>query len=47
MFLILVVVLLGFFKENPLLQLPAAMSVTLLLAILVMIVGAASFWLRR
>lgn len=47
MFLILVVVLLGFFKENPLLQLPAAMSVTLLLAILVMIAGAASFWLRR
>jgi hypothetical protein len=47
MFLILIVVLLGFFKENPLLQLPAAMSVTLLLAILVMIAGAASFWLRR
>jgi hypothetical protein len=45
-FLILVVLFLGFFKENPLLQLPAAMSATLLLSILVMLVGAMSFWLR-
>ncbi len=46
-FLILFVIFLGFFKENPFLQLPAAMSGTLLLAILVMLVGAVSFWLRR
>ncbi|WP_192085860.1 patatin-like phospholipase family protein [Algoriphagus sp. Y33] len=45
--LILFVLFLGFFKENPYLQLPAAMSATLLFAILVMLVGAVSFWLRR
>ncbi|SIN66637.1 patatin-like phospholipase family protein [Algoriphagus halophilus] len=46
-FLILFVLFLGVFKENPILQFPAAMSVTLLLAILVMLVGAVSFWLRK
>ncbi len=46
-FLILVVFFLGFFKENRFLQLPAAMSSTLLFAILIMIAGAVSFWLRR
>lgn len=46
-FLILFVLFLGFFKEKPILQLPAAMSATLLLAILVMLVGAVSFWLRK
>lgn len=46
-FLVLFVMVLGFFKENPFLQLPAAMSGTLLLAILVMLVGAVSFWLRK
>ncbi|WP_026967020.1 patatin-like phospholipase family protein [Algoriphagus terrigena] len=45
-FLILLVLFLGFFKEKEVLQFPAAMSVTLLLAILVMLVGAMSFWLR-
>lgn len=45
-FLILFVLFLGFFKEKEVLQFPAAMSVTLLLAILVMLVGAMSFWLR-
>lgn len=45
-FLISIVLFLGFFKENPMLQFPAAMSVTLLLAILVMLVGALNFWLR-
>ena len=45
--LILFVLFLGLFKENPFLQLPAAMSATLLLAILIMLVGAVSFWLRR
>lgn len=45
-FLILFVLFLGIFKEKEILQFPAAMSVTLLLAILVMLVGALSFWLR-
>ncbi|WP_111670525.1 patatin-like phospholipase family protein [Algoriphagus litoralis] len=45
-FLILFVLFLGFFKEKEILQFPAAMSVTLLLAILIMLVGALSFWLR-
>jgi hypothetical protein len=46
-FLIAFVLFLGFFKELPILQFPAAMSGTLLLAILVMLVGAVSFWLRN
>ncbi|SDD02364.1 Patatin-like phospholipase [Algoriphagus faecimaris] len=45
-FLIAFVLFLGVFKEEPVLQLPAAMSATLLLSILVMLVGALSFWLR-
>lgn len=45
-FLILFVLFLGFFKEQEILQLPAAVSSLLLLAILVMVVGALSFWLR-
>lgn len=45
-FLVLFVLFLGFFKEKEILQFPAAMSVTLLLAILIMLVGALSFWLR-
>lgn len=45
-FLILFVLFLGFFKEEEVLQFPAAMSVTMLLAILIMLVGALSFWLR-
>ena len=45
-FLILTILFLGFFKEKEVLQFPAALSVTLLLAILVMLVGAMSFWLR-
>ncbi|MCU0402346.1 MAG: patatin-like phospholipase family protein [Algoriphagus sp.] len=44
--LILFVLFLGFFKEEEVLQLPAAMSSLLLLSILVMLVGALSFWLR-
>ncbi len=40
------VLFLGFFKEQEILQLPAAVSSMLLLAILVMVVGALSFWLR-
>ncbi|MCS5490124.1 patatin-like phospholipase family protein [Algoriphagus limi] len=46
-FLIFIVVILGLFKEQSILQLPAAMSGLLLLAILVMLVGAVSFWLRE
>ncbi|TFV94409.1 patatin-like phospholipase family protein [Algoriphagus kandeliae] len=46
-FLIFIVVILGLFKEQAILQLPAAMSGLLLLAILVMLVGAVSFWLRE
>ncbi|MBC6366649.1 patatin-like phospholipase family protein [Algoriphagus sp. AK58] len=46
-FLIGVVLFLGVFKEKEILQFPAAMSVTLLLAILIMVVGALSFWLRN
>lgn len=46
-FLISMVLLLGVFKENEMLQFPAAMSGTLLLAILVMSVGAISFWLKK
>lgn len=46
-FLIFIVVILGLFKEQSVLQLPAAMSGLLLLAILVMLVGAVSFWLRE
>ena len=44
--LILFVLFLGVFKEKEILQFPAAMSALLLLAILVMLVGAVSFWLR-
>lgn len=44
--LIVFVLFLGFFKEQEFLQFPAAMSATLLLAILIMMVGALSFWLR-
>ncbi|MHA7130781.1 patatin-like phospholipase family protein [Algoriphagus namhaensis] len=46
-FLISLVLFLGFFKEQPVLQLPAAMSVMILLSILVMGVGAVSFWMGK
>lgn len=47
LFLISLVLVLGFFKELPVLQLPAAMSVMILVSILVMVVGAVSFWLKN
>lgn len=47
LFLIGVVLFLGVFKEKEVLQFPAAMSATLLLSILVMLVGALNFWLRQ
>ncbi|MBT0810898.1 patatin-like phospholipase family protein [Litoribacter ruber] len=45
-FLVIFILFLGFFREEKFLQFPAAMSSTLLLAILTMGVGAISFWLR-
>lgn len=46
LFLILFVLFLGFFKEQEFLMFPAAVSSLLLLSILIMLVGAVSFWLR-
>ncbi|GMQ30519.1 patatin-like phospholipase family protein [Algoriphagus confluentis] len=46
LFLILFVLILGLFKEQEFLMFPAAMSSLLLLSILIMLVGAVSFWLR-
>lgn len=46
-FLVVIILFLGVFKEQATLQFPAAMSAMLLLAILVMGVGAISFWLRN
>ncbi|TNF41568.1 MAG: patatin-like phospholipase family protein [Cytophagales bacterium] len=46
LFLILFVLFLGLFKEQEFLMFPAAMSSLLLLSILIMLVGAVSFWLR-
>lgn len=45
--LISLIFILGFFREIPLLQLPAAASFMLLLSILTMLVGAVVFWLRE
>lgn len=45
--LISLILILGIFRENPFLQLPAAASGILLLAIATMLVGAISFWLRE
>jgi hypothetical protein len=45
--LVAIILFLGIFKEQAILQFPAAMSAMLLLAILVMGVGAISFWLRN
>lgn len=46
-FLIIMILFFGFFREYPILQIPAAMSATLLLAIIMMLVGALAFWLRE
>jgi len=45
-FLIGLVLVLGFFKEVPVFQLPAALSVLILFSILMMAFGAVSFWFR-
>ncbi|MCH7400629.1 patatin-like phospholipase family protein [Belliella kenyensis] len=44
--LISLILLLGFFQEYPVLQIPAATSATLLFSIITMLVGALAFWLR-
>lgn len=41
-----VILLLGFFMENHFLQIPAAASAMLVLAIIVMLVGAISYWFK-
>jgi hypothetical protein len=45
--LISTIFILGFFREIPVLQLPAAASFMLMLSILTMLVGAVVFWLRE
>ncbi|MCH7399258.1 patatin-like phospholipase family protein [Belliella sp. DSM 107340] len=44
--LIVLILFLGFFRDYPILQIPAAVSATLLLSIIMMLVGALAFWLR-
>ncbi|MFC0264840.1 patatin-like phospholipase family protein [Fontibacter flavus] len=44
--LIVLILFLGLFRENPVLQIPAASSGILLLAIASMLVGALTYWLR-
>ncbi|MEM6644550.1 MAG: patatin-like phospholipase family protein [Bacteroidota bacterium] len=44
--IITVILVLGFFMENPYLQIPAAASAMLVLSIIVMLVGAVSYWFR-
>jgi hypothetical protein len=45
--LISLILVMGFFRENPILQIPAAASGMLLFSILTMLVGAVTFWLRE
>lgn len=44
--LIVLILFLGLFRENPVLQIPAASSGILILAIATMLVGALTYWLR-
>ncbi|GAB3649511.1 hypothetical protein GCM10028791_15210 [Echinicola sediminis] len=44
--LVVFILILGFFRDNELLQFPAAMSVMLMFSILTLLVGAVTFWLR-
>lgn len=44
--IIVIILLLGSFMENPYVQMPAAASSLLLFSILVMLIGAFSYWLR-
>lgn len=45
--LIILIFVLGLFRENPYLQIPAAASAIILLSIMMMLVGAVTFWLRE
>jgi hypothetical protein len=45
--LISLILIMGLFRENPVLQIPAAASGMLLFSILTMLVGAVTFWLRE
>lgn len=45
--LISLILVMGLFRENPILQIPAAASGMLLFSILTMLVGAVTFWLRE
>ncbi|WP_186755566.1 patatin-like phospholipase family protein [Echinicola salinicaeni] len=44
--LVAIILILGFFRDNELLQFPAGMSVMLMFSILTLLVGAVTFWLR-
>jgi len=44
--LVVTILILGLFRDNELLQFPAAMSVMLIFSILTLLVGAVTFWLR-
>nr|WP_317197999.1 patatin-like phospholipase family protein [Echinicola marina] len=44
--LVAIILFLGFFRDNELLQFPAGMSVMLMFSILTLLVGAVTFWLR-
>ncbi len=46
LFIFVVILFLGAFRDNPIVQIPAAASVVLFLTIVIMITGAFSFWLR-
>ncbi|GAB4126302.1 MAG: hypothetical protein Fur0027_07360 [Raineya sp.] len=43
----IVVMILGYFEENPYFQIPAGASLVLLLTLLVMFIGAFTFWLKN
>lgn len=45
MILVLVIVI-GFFRDNPVFQIPASASLVLLFTIILMVIGALSYWLR-
>ncbi|MFY0689453.1 MAG: patatin-like phospholipase family protein [Cyclobacteriaceae bacterium] len=44
--IVVAVLVLGFFIERPVVQIPAAASVLLLFSILIMLIGAVSYWFR-
>jgi hypothetical protein len=45
-FIILLIIILGLFRDNPYFQIPASASTILLFSIFVMFTGASSYWLR-